>query len=170
MKENRPPGESDGQRERRCPGLYQVWHANDLEAVHMSRMEREPYVHGYTHVASVEARDLQHAAELTMHTDPDWRLNPEVKASVVGSRDTAADDVIVDPEGRAYRFEGYRSFREVEAASLPLFSPGGERGEPAVTGGRSIWSRASRPAEAERRNTRQPEQGQDNEHDDGMSL
>jgi hypothetical protein len=97
---------------------YQVWHANDLEAVHQSRMERAPYVHGYTHVADVEARNLQHAAGLTVHTDRDWWLKPEVKASVVGSRDTAADDVIVDPQGRAYRYEGYQSFREVGAAIL----------------------------------------------------
>jgi hypothetical protein len=81
-------------------------------------------VHGYAHVASVEARDLQHAVELTVHGDRAWWENPEVKASVTGSRSTAADDVIVDPQGRAYRFEGHRSFREVEAAILPLPSPG----------------------------------------------
>ena len=105
---------------------YQVWHANDLEAVHQSRMEAAPYVHGYTHVADVEARDLQHAAEVTVRTiDRDWWINPEVKARVVGSRDTAAGDVIVDPQGRAYRFEGYRSFREVEAAILDAGVGGG---------------------------------------------
>jgi hypothetical protein len=95
-------------------GEYQVWHANDLEAVHQSRMERAPYGHGYTHVASVEARDLQHAVELTVHGDRAWWENPEVKTSVAGSRSTAADDVIVDPQGRAYRFEGHQTFREVE--------------------------------------------------------
>src|SRR5437763_5612943 len=87
-------------------------------------MEGEPYGHGYTHVASVAARDLQHAVELTVHADQAWGLNPEVKAAVLGARSTAADDVIVDPRGQAYRFEGHRSFREVEAASLPLPSPG----------------------------------------------
>jgi hypothetical protein len=76
-------------------------------------------VHGYTHVADVEARDLQRAAEVTVRTiDRDWWLNPEVKAAIVGSRDTTAGDVIVGPQGRAYRYEGYQSFREVEAAIL----------------------------------------------------
>jgi hypothetical protein len=170
MKENRPVQESDGQRAKHSPGLYQVWHADDREAVHQSRMEREPYMHGYTHVASVEARDLQHAAELTVETeDRAWWLNPEVKASVVGSRATGAGDVIVDPQGRAYVFEGYRSFREVEAASLPLLSPDVERAESAATGSRSIWSRASRAAEAEQ-STQQPEQDRGQERDDGMSM
>jgi hypothetical protein len=105
---------------------YQIWHANDREAVHQSRMERAPYVHGYTHVADVEARHLQQAAEATVRTiDRDWWLNPEVRAAVVGSRDTAAGDVIVDPQGRAYRFEGYQSFREVEAAILDAGVGGG---------------------------------------------
>ena len=169
MKENQPLGEADGRSERRVPGLYQVWHANDLEAVHQSRMEREPYVHGYAHVASVEAGDLQHAVELTVYADREWRLNPEVKAAVVGSRDTAADDVIVDPEGRAYRFEGYRSFREVGAAALPLLSPGGE---PGAAGSHTSWSSlgASRSAEAEQQNTPQPEQGRGQEQDGGMSM
>jgi hypothetical protein len=164
----------------RSPGLFQVWHANDLEAVHQSRMEREPYMHGYTHVADVEARDLQHAAELTVHTDRDWWLNPEVKVAVVGSRDTAAGDVIVDPQGRAYRFEGYRSFREVEAADLPLLSPGMDRVEQAVTDSRSArssllpppgWAE-ERQASQERGNVYGQGNGQDkgNEKDQGMSL
>jgi hypothetical protein len=104
-------------------GRYQVWHANDIEAVHQSRMEREPYVQGYTFVADVEARDLQHAVELTVHGFRDWRMNPEVKISVVGSRSTAAGDVLFDPRGQGYRFEGHRSFSEVEPAALLASSP-----------------------------------------------
>jgi hypothetical protein len=172
MKVNQPLRESEEQRERRSPGLYQVWHANDREAVHQSRMEREPYVHGYAYAASVEARDLQHAAELTVETvDRAWWLNPEVKAVAVWARDTGAGDVIVDPQGRAYLFEGYRTFREVEAVSFPLPSPGVERGEPGATGERVSWSsvRASR-AGAEQQNTQQPEQDRGQETDSGMSI
>jgi hypothetical protein len=104
-------------------GRYQVWHANDIEGVHLSRMEREPYRHGYTLVADVEARDLQHAVELTVHADRAWWLNPEVKISVVGARSTAAGDVIFDPRGQGYRFEGYRTFTQFEVADQFLPSP-----------------------------------------------
>lgn len=99
-------------------GRYQVWHANDIDGVELSRMEGEPYMHGYTPVASVEARGLQHAVELA-----------DRRAAASGSRSTAAGDMIVGPRGHAYRVEGLGEFSQVEAASL-AFPSRAERAEP----------------------------------------
>lgn len=170
MKEKQPPRESP-QSERRLPGLYQVWHANDLGALHQSRMERQPYVHGYTLAGSVEARDLEDAVTLANDIHRRGWRNPEVKATVIGSpRFTLDGDVIVDPQGRAYFFEGFGSFREIEAGGLGLAAPDVQRAESAATVKRSHYSSLAAPKSAEQQHQPQKEHGKDNGNDQGFSM
>jgi hypothetical protein len=89
----------------RRDGRFQVWHANDVEAVTRGEMDGGPFGHGYTLAARVEAREVVHAFYLTNHDDTPWPQKPGAEAMIDEPRSTTAGDVIVDPQGRAYRVE-----------------------------------------------------------------
>jgi hypothetical protein len=108
------PGPEGLDRERQAPapgaigrrdGRFQVWHANDVEAVSQSELEGGPFGHGYTLAARVEARNVVDAFYATNHGDTPWPQQPGAEALIDEPRSTAAGDVIVDPEGRVYRVE-----------------------------------------------------------------
>ena len=92
-----------------------------------------PFPQGFIHVADVEAASLHQAVSLTTSdTDTDgWKpklwienggVQPRVRLSLL--RDTDTGDVIVDPRGRAHRYDG-QGFGEIEAtAGQSLPSPG----------------------------------------------
>jgi hypothetical protein len=119
-------------------GRYQVWQDRgwpESRLAHMLHGEQTPFPEGYIHVANVQAESLAQAMELTVDTgsflrpdgDPphkSWIQNEGVQVLVKRpySRDTDVGDVIVDPQGLAYRVER-DGFTEVQAAHQSLPSP-----------------------------------------------
>jgi hypothetical protein len=116
-----PPSSSGGlaggaDEEKPSKGTYQVWHDTSWphsRITHRSRRSEPRFPDDYTHVAKVEAESLGEAVRLT--TDAGnarsseaalWENNEGVQALVTTPRDTAAGDVIVDPNGKAHRFGG----------------------------------------------------------------
>jgi hypothetical protein len=105
-------------------GEYQVWHARDLDAVFASELEREPYLHGHSHIANVQADSLDQALKLTDHIQtPSWPQHPQVQSMTANPRSTFPGDVIVDPKGKPHHY-GRWGFSEVAAVDQSLFSPG----------------------------------------------
>jgi hypothetical protein len=114
------------------PSVYHVWQAD------MPAREGEPpldFPEAYTKVASVEARSLAEAVELTKHIDHPWQENPGVEGEV-GARSTGVGDVIVAPDGKSHRVEaeGFSAIRSTyekqldEAADRGKYIPKNDRG------------------------------------------
>jgi hypothetical protein len=122
----------------RGDGRYQVWQDRGWPESRLADIlhgEQTPFPEGYVHVANVQAESLAEAVELTVDTgsflrpdgDPPhkpWGRNEGVEVLVKPpySRDTDVGDVIVDPQGLAYRVERH-GFSEVKAAEHALSSP-----------------------------------------------
>jgi hypothetical protein len=119
-------------------GVYQVWHdAGWPERAGLNARfgVETPFPAGYIHVADVEADNLGQAVALTggagylpgpggdVSWEP-WEMNPGVRAfaPLPQTRDTAAGDVVVDPQGRAHRYDGL-GFRAIPAEDRPLPTP-----------------------------------------------
>jgi hypothetical protein len=119
------PGEPAGDRD----GQYQVWHDR---AWPQSRIDQilggEPplrFPEDYFHAADVKAGSLQEAVELTTSKGhvlkgdhQPWDGYRDVRSYTPKPfvpRDTDAGDVIVDPEGTAYRYDG-RGFGKLDVA------------------------------------------------------
>jgi hypothetical protein len=119
-------------------GVYQVWHdAGWPERAGLNARfgVETPFPAGYIHAADVEADSLGQAVALTggaayvpgpdggLSWEP-WESNPGVRswALLSQTRDTAAGDVIVDPQGRAHRYDGL-GFRAIAAEDRPLPTP-----------------------------------------------
>jgi hypothetical protein len=120
-------------------GVYQVWHdAGWPERAGLNARfgVETPFPQGFLHVADVQAASLGHAVALTggagyipgpsgdVSWEP-WEMNPGVRAlsPLPQTRDTDAGDVIVDPQGRAHRYDGL-GFRAIAAEDRPLPTPG----------------------------------------------
>ncbi|WP_169979750.1 hypothetical protein [Tautonia rosea] len=95
---------------------YQVWHANDPGASH--------FPEDYTRFADVRANSLREAAGKTAGLPepgggyPSYSENEGVRKSLDAPyRGTGPGDVIVDPCGTPYRYEGSR-FAEIGAPGL----------------------------------------------------
>jgi hypothetical protein len=99
---------------------FQVWHAIDLfSAGTVGRALDQPeqlFPHDYRQVATVEADTLELVFSLTNHTDNDWRENAEVEWMGGYGRSTSDGDVIVAPDGNAYRIEAV-GFVQVRVAT-----------------------------------------------------
>jgi Ankyrin repeats (3 copies)/Ankyrin repeat len=104
-------------------GKYQVWHAKDLTGMILSRMEGEPYTHGYTHVANVHASSLDQVFQITNHLDKPWPQNPDVQALIGDPRSTYTGDVIIDPQGQPYCVVSQREFHKTTSPSAPAQTP-----------------------------------------------
>jgi hypothetical protein len=118
-------------------GVYQVWHdAGWPERASLNARfgVETPFPQGFIHVADVEAANLGQAVALTggagylpgpggVSWEP-WEMNPGVRAlaPLPQTRDTDAGDVIVDPQGRAHRYDGL-GFRAIAAEDRPLPTP-----------------------------------------------
>jgi hypothetical protein len=86
------------------------------------------FAQDYFHAADVQPGSLEEAVHLTtstgrtLHGDHQpWDGNPGVISYTPKPfvpRDTDAGDVIVDPQGKAHRYDG-RGFSEIEAAAKP---------------------------------------------------
>jgi hypothetical protein len=87
---------------------YQVFQANEPVAVEQSLNEREPYVRGYTLIATVQAKNLSSAVEKSNSRDGNGWVNRKPQALGVGERETGRGDVIVDSRGQSYRYDQYR--------------------------------------------------------------
>jgi hypothetical protein len=103
------------------PKTYQVWHSrSEVDPAEIPPAESFPG--DYVHIADVQANSLREVVELTnakgdFFIDPsgyqDWTINPEVRLVGVPDTDTTIGDIIVDPDGQAYRVEDGH-FKEVE--------------------------------------------------------
>jgi hypothetical protein len=102
---------------------YQVFHANEPVAVEQSLNEREPYVRGYTLIATVQAKNLSSAVEKSNSRDGNGWVNRKPQALGVGERETGRGDVIVDSQGQGYRYDGLNDFTKLRASELPPVSP-----------------------------------------------
>jgi hypothetical protein len=114
------------------PVVYQVWQADMPAREGEAQLD---FPEAYTKVASVEARSLAEAAELTKHSDHPWQENPGVEGEV-GARSTGVGDVIVAPDGKSHRIEaeGFSAVRSTyekqldEAAERGKYIPKNDRG------------------------------------------
>jgi hypothetical protein len=102
---------------------YQVFQANEPVAVEQSLNEREPYVRGYTLIATVQAKNLSGAVEKSNSRDGNGWVNRKPQALGVGERETGRGDVIVDSRGQSYRYDGLNDFTKLRASDLPPVSP-----------------------------------------------
>jgi hypothetical protein len=116
-------GNRDAQQSARAGGEYQVLHAKDFTGMILSRMEGEPYVHGYSHVANVQAKSLDQVFELTNHLDTPWQRNPGVQALVETPRSTYTGDVIIDPQGQPYCVVSACEFHKTTSPAAPAPAP-----------------------------------------------
>ena len=100
---------------------YTVWHDRGWPQSRINQMlggwSPSRFPEDYVHVANVQANGLREAVELTTdrgnllaHLAGDgeyqpWSENKGVQPLVVSSRDTDQGDVVVDPQGQAYRIK-----------------------------------------------------------------
>ena len=104
---------------------YQVWHETGWPESRINQMlggwPPSRFPEDYVHVANVQANGLREAVGLT--TDKGnilegnaipWEKNPGVEAlpTILQHRDSDKGDVIVDPQGKAYRVE-HQGFSEI---------------------------------------------------------
>lgn len=96
-------------------GHWQVWHQRGYPESRFAELFGGPpasFPDDYVHVADVPASSLDDAVRLTTHrgkildgnSEP-WNRNPDVLSHVFAPRGTDGGDVIVDPDGHAYRVE-----------------------------------------------------------------
>ena len=106
----------------------QVWHDAGWPQSRINQMlggwPPSRFPEDYVHVANVQANGLREAVEMTTGTGSilegnaiPWERNPGVQslASILTHRDSDKGDVIVDPQGRAYRVE-HQGFSEISVA------------------------------------------------------
>jgi hypothetical protein len=105
-----------GQANRR----YEVLHSEDCAWLIEDRTGETRPVHGYLSVADVQAVGLDHAFQLVNSLETPRHAHPVVEAFVNPRRATSVGDVIIDPEGRAYRVEEH-GFSEFQGLSRPGF-------------------------------------------------
>jgi hypothetical protein len=119
--------------------VYQVWHdAGWPERASLNARfgVETPFPQGFLHVADVQAASLGQAVALTTgggdSREPGgagswrpWETKAGVRAlaPLAQTRDTERGDVIVDPQGQPYRYDG-GGFTAIEAAGPALPSPG----------------------------------------------
>jgi len=97
---------------------YQVWHETGWPESRLNQMlagwPPSRFPEDYVQVANVQANGLREAVEMTTGTGSilegnaiSWERNPGVQslASILAHRNTNDGDVIVDPQGKAYRVE-----------------------------------------------------------------
>lgn len=85
----------------------------------MQVWQHTPERNCYDKAAEVDRGDIQAAAILTAFPVERWAEFPQIKPLLGDLRSTTFGDVIIDPEGREYRFDaevgpgGYPGFTEV---------------------------------------------------------
>jgi hypothetical protein len=111
-------GESHPGSGAKSKGMYQVWHDMSGPNSWIAHLMGDPlprFPDDYVHAANVHAESLGEAARLTSNTgsfldgkgnSTSWEKCQGVEAMVNAPRDTSACDVIVDPQGKAHRFDG----------------------------------------------------------------
>ena len=121
-------------------GEYQVWHDRGWPQSRIDQMlggwPPSQFPQDYFHAADVQADSVLEAVQLTTGNGhvlkgdhQRWDDHQGVRSHTPKTfvpRDTDKGDVIVDPQGKAHRYDG-PGFREVEAAArqpLPFPSPG----------------------------------------------
>ena len=129
-----PTGKSEPAR---TGAEHQVWHDRGWPQSRLDQMlggcPPSAFPADYFHAADVRAGSLREAVQLTTSEGhllngghQPWDTNKDVRSYTPKPfvpRDTDTGDVIVDPQGVAYRVEGH-GFNEVKATEQPLPSPG----------------------------------------------
>ncbi len=114
---------------------YQVWHDVGWPQSRLNQMLGDwpptPFPEGYVHVSNVQANGLREAVELTTSSGSllahlagegqyhAWQDNRDIENLCnpkIAQRDTDKGDVIVDPQGKAYRVE-QNGFSEIRRGS-----------------------------------------------------
>jgi hypothetical protein len=90
---------------------YQVWQGNDLSA---SRAGWSAFPADYRHTINVSANSLKATYESTRFGA--WWEDHEVDVVGNGARSTRVGDVVVDPEGKAYRIHD-NGFKAIDPAT-----------------------------------------------------
>jgi hypothetical protein len=88
---------------------FKVYHRNKPSFMDNHSTTLREFPEGFTHVATVEAEDIERVFELTNHIDSDWTLNdgvePTVAVAIIGARSTSVGDIAVEESGARYTCE-----------------------------------------------------------------
>lgn len=86
------------------PSTYRVYHATNFPPPFP--FTPPPWPDGYRLVAEVQGSSLETAFARTNSIERHWSQQPGVTCYDLHARSTSVGDVVVNPEGRAFRCEG----------------------------------------------------------------
>jgi hypothetical protein len=94
--------------------IFKVYHNALPSFMGNDAVVLEAFPRGFTHVANVDAENLDDVFQKTNHIDSDWTLNPGVTLTAMGMfgpRSTSVSDVvIIDDERFTCQMAGWKAF------------------------------------------------------------